>query len=59
MEKMPYRREPDTVMMPCVATATVEAPVTSTDWRDGLPVLRGKQVVLRELRPSDAASLFP
>lgn len=31
---------------------------TSTDWRDGLPVLRGRQVVLREIRPSDAADLL-
>ena len=32
--------------------------VTSTDWRAGVPVLTGHQVVLRELRQSDAASLF-
>ena len=30
----------------------------TTDWRQSLPVLAGKQVVLRELRASDAASLF-
>jgi RimJ/RimL family protein N-acetyltransferase len=58
MEKMPYLQELDTVMMPCIATAPVSAPVTSTDWREGLPVLCGKRVVLRELRPSDATSLF-
>src|SRR2546427_3366160 len=32
--------------------------VTSSDWQAGLPTLCGKQVVLRELRASDAASLF-
>jgi ribosomal-protein-alanine N-acetyltransferase len=32
--------------------------VTSTDWRDGLPVLCGHQVALRDVRQSDAASLF-
>ena len=36
---------------------TTEAAV-STDWKQGLPTLRGQQVVLRELRASDAASLF-
>ena len=34
-------------------TATV-----ASDWRDRLPVLRGKGVTLRELRVSDAASLL-
>jgi len=34
------------------------AAVTATDWRAGLPVLRGEQVTLRELRRSDAASLL-
>jgi ribosomal-protein-alanine N-acetyltransferase len=29
-----------------------------TDWRQGLPVLRGDQVVLREIRPSDAEPLL-
>jgi len=30
----------------------------TTDWRDSLPVLRGDGVTLRELRRSDAATLF-
>jgi len=36
------------------------SPVDSinSDWQRGLPVLTGKRVVLRELRRSDAASLF-
>jgi ribosomal-protein-alanine N-acetyltransferase len=33
------------------------APVVSSDWQRALPTLRGKQVVLRELRASDAPSL--
>ena len=53
MEKMPYRPELDTV----VAMPTAEQ-VTSTDWQQRLPVLAGRQVVLRELRTSDAPSLL-
>jgi ribosomal-protein-alanine N-acetyltransferase len=53
MEKMPYREELQTT----VVTPAIDTIVTS-DWREGLPTLRGKQVVLRELRASDAASLF-
>ena len=40
-----------------VRTVTSGTTVTS-DWRDGLPVLRGKGITLRELRTSDAASLL-
>ena len=55
MEKMPYRQELD-VHFP---KRTVDPVVTtiSSDWREGLPVLTGSMVTLRELRPSDAASL--
>jgi [ribosomal protein S5]-alanine N-acetyltransferase len=55
MEKMPYRQELD-VHFP---KRTIDPVVTtiSTDWREGLPVLTGAMVTLRELRPSDAASL--
>ncbi len=53
MEKMPYRPELDLqVLQPCAGE------VIDTDWRAGLPVLSGKRVVLRELRASDAPSLF-
>lgn len=31
---------------------------TSTDWRQGLPELAGERLTLRELRPSDAESLY-
>jgi RimJ/RimL family protein N-acetyltransferase len=53
MEKMPYQVELDTV-----AVQPTAGEVVSSDWQKGLPTLRGQQVVLRELRASDAASLF-
>jgi ribosomal-protein-alanine N-acetyltransferase len=53
MEKMPYRPELDTRVHPVPSGAAI-----STDWQRQLPVLSGKQVTLRELRQSDAASLF-
>ena len=53
METMPY---PDALDLTSVETPVGD--VVSTDWRDGLPVLCGKTVTLRELRTSDAASLF-
>jgi len=53
METMPFRDEHQkAIVMP-----STEA-VVSTDWRQGLPTLHGRRVVLRELRASDAASLF-
>jgi [ribosomal protein S5]-alanine N-acetyltransferase len=61
MEKMPYRSELDTyqaVVPVSVANQPAIGHVISTDWRKGLPVLAGSQVVLRELRASDAPSLF-
>ena len=62
MEKMPYRVEMDTAMLQLSTETVMVQPaseaVVSSDWRDGLPTLRGEQVVLRELRASDAASLF-
>jgi len=53
MEKMPYRQEIDTRTLPVSAGEFI-----SSDWHHRLPVLNGQQVVLRELRASDAASLF-
>jgi [ribosomal protein S5]-alanine N-acetyltransferase len=60
MEKMPYRSELDVmpVTMPALAAERSVSDIVSTDWRLGLPVLTGAQVVLRELRTSDAPSLF-
>jgi len=64
MEKMPYRPEHDgqdvRFSQPIVARPAVAQTVStvSTDWRDSLPVLTGSTVTLRELRASDAPSLF-
>jgi RimJ/RimL family protein N-acetyltransferase len=38
--------------------SAVQAPVVTTDWQRGLPVLSSTLVTLRELRLEDAASLF-
>jgi RimJ/RimL family protein N-acetyltransferase len=56
MEKMPY--QPDLDVHMAMQTTTATADVVTTDWRHGLPVLTGRRVTLRELRTSDAASLF-
>jgi RimJ/RimL family protein N-acetyltransferase len=50
MEKMPYQPDMD---RPMTTTATI-----ASDWRNALPVLTGKKVILRELEVSDAPSLF-
>ena len=55
MEKMPYQPHLDGVVSTASASA-VDA--NATDWRTGLPSLRGSLLTLRELRASDAASLF-
>jgi [ribosomal protein S5]-alanine N-acetyltransferase len=61
MEKMPYRSELDThrVTTQVIESIQHQAPeVVSTDWRNRLPVMTNKQVVLREMRASDAPSLL-
>jgi [ribosomal protein S5]-alanine N-acetyltransferase len=56
MEKMPYRADMELqVVFPPPVNNEV---VTTTDWRAGLPVLTNKGVTLRELRITDAQSLF-
>jgi ribosomal-protein-alanine N-acetyltransferase len=58
METMPYRDERQVVgVMPPAATPS-STTVIATDWKQGLPTLTGQNVVLRELRASDAPSLF-
>jgi RimJ/RimL family protein N-acetyltransferase len=52
METMPYREGVDEHI---VRPLSEEA--SGSDWRRGLPVLRGHHVTLREMRASDAASL--
>jgi [ribosomal protein S5]-alanine N-acetyltransferase len=57
MEKMPYTPEMDRAIAVLNQPADTTSVVT-TDWRTGLPVLVGSTVTLRELRVSDAPSLF-
>lgn len=48
-----------TMPMTTLTTSTQTAAQTvSSDWKKGLPVLRGNGITLRELRSSDAASLL-
>jgi RimJ/RimL family protein N-acetyltransferase len=54
VEKMPYQPHLDRTPM---AMPSADRP-TSSDWRDGLPLLAGALVTLRELRETDAQALF-
>jgi [ribosomal protein S5]-alanine N-acetyltransferase len=54
MEKMPFRES----MTADHAVSTMTAPVVSSDWTKGLPVLTAGNVTLREMRISDAPSLL-
>lgn len=56
MEKMPYSSDVQNVVFQQDLTSQVD--ITTSDWRQALPVLTSGQVTLRELRLSDAASLF-
>lgn len=60
MEKMPYRPERDghDVKFPRPVVCGAAAGTVSSNWRDSLPLLAGATVTLRELRASDAPSLF-
>jgi RimJ/RimL family protein N-acetyltransferase len=60
MEQMPYRAELDLmpVQLSMGAVAPAASELTNSDWRRGLPTLSGQQVVMRELRASDAPSLL-
>jgi serine protease AprX len=53
MEKMPYQAE-----LERAATLATPSNVTTSDWRNSLPVLAGEQILLRELRVEDAPSLL-
>jgi len=55
MEQMPYQDDPQAALS--LRASTPPSTVVRTDWQQGLPTLGGQQVVLRELRASDAASL--
>jgi len=56
MEKMPYTPEMDAIA--ALLQQVAPESVVTTDWRTGLPVLTGSRVTLREMRVSDAPSLF-
>jgi len=56
MEKMPFRDSEQTVDVQGVIEAASQ--VTTSDWRQSLPVLKGTKVTLRDLRLSDASSLL-
>ena len=61
MEKMPYRPELDQQPSGSDATAVRRTATTesiSSSWREQLPVLVGRSVVLREMRLADAPSLY-
>lgn len=58
MEKMPFREALAVGSAVSVKQVSTAAAVVSSDWRKGLPVLSAASVTLRELRLSDAASLF-
>jgi ribosomal-protein-alanine N-acetyltransferase len=60
METMPYQDglNRSASLQVSVIQAVAEQQVVSTDWQRGLPTLSGQTVVLRELRASDAPSLF-
>jgi len=54
MDKIPLRERPELRSR----TSAGAADVVRSSWREQLPVLRGAEVELRELRRSDAPSLF-
>ena len=61
MEKMPYRPGLDPQPTGDRASGARRIGTTesiATDWREQLPVLMGQSIVLREMRTSDAPSLF-
>ena len=57
MEKMPFRDAEQEIVDVHAAMATAQR-VTTSDWRQSLPVLTGEMVTLRELRLSDAPALL-
>jgi len=57
MEKMPYQESVD-VIRSSNSAATGASGVVKSEWQRSLPMLGGEQVVLRDLMPSDAQSLF-
>jgi len=58
MEKMPYQEHVEVSAVVSTASVAEIAPCAKDDWRNGLPTLTGSLVTLRDLRDSDARSLF-
>ena len=62
MEKMPFTIHEEQAMAMIRTTPTphtrVTTEVTTSDWREGLPVMTGSTFTLRELRLEDAPSLL-
>ena len=58
MEKMPYREHAQPRAIVTTVPLAEPAAGATPDWRNGLPTLTGALVTLRELRTSDARSLF-
>ena len=57
MEKMPFRDAQEVIDVQAVIASARQ--VTSSDWRQALPVLTGSMATLRELRLSDAPAYTP
>ena len=66
MEKMPFSNQIDerattmirTNMTMSTSRQTTTTTVTTSDWKDGLPVITGSTFTLREMRVEDAPSLL-
>ena len=56
MEKMPFRDAQEVIDVQAVMARAKQ--VTTSDWRQALPVLTGSMATLRELRLSDAPALL-
>jgi len=56
MEKMPYQQALDMVI--ASESTTADRGIVRSEWQRALPTLGTGQVVLRDLRPADAPSLF-
>jgi [ribosomal protein S5]-alanine N-acetyltransferase len=56
MEKMPF--QPESARAETQAMPSTTTQVTSSNWRNKLPMLAGTRVTLRELRSEDAPSLL-
>ena len=58
VDKLPAGRPHDVTAPRTAVSAPASTAVVTTDWRDALPVLTGTNITLREMRVSDAPSLF-